>query len=727
VSSRRQISLFALCALLVAGEIHAKHRALLIGINDYTASRLGAPAPGAPQRGWVSLNGAVNDVETLKQMLILVYGVAPGEIVTLTDQAATREAILQSLKRLTASAAKGDVILFYFAGHGSQRTNSLSDEPDKLDEAIVPADSRLGVDDIRDKKLRGYFNDILDRGARLTVILDNCYSGSGARGLATGARARGVKRDLRDLADGTHYGPRPESRGALVLSAVEDTEVAREMRDAEGKFHGIFSWAWIRSLRDASSGEPAQETFLRAQARMRTEPPFQSPVMAGTPEAKLAPFLGTRIDRRDDRTVVAVGKVQGDSVVLQGGWANGLAAGTELHDPNSSTRLKIAEVRGLGQSIARVLSGPPPKTGALVEVVGWAAPPGPPLRVSISRAPASITSLKSFAKQLHAQAARREIRWVTNPIDSTPSHVLRWGGNGWEIAGPHGTIKQVGNDEAALGALARLPRGASLFVQLPAPTVMAHMIDAVSVAPDRADYILAGRYANQRLTYAWLRPLVGRRDQRKTGLPLQTRWSVSAPDLHKALTRLRKIHAWQTLESPPQARFPYRLQIRRMPNERLVGEGESIVSDVDYKLYLRGVVPLPAVVKKRYVYAFVIDSYGMSTLLFPSMGSGSVENRFPDDGRPMDIALDRSDFQASDPFGLDTYFLLSTDEPLPNPNILEWDGVRTPQRQPESALEQLLAMTASGTRSLSVITPANWSIERVTFESVRSRATKTTP
>ncbi|MEK6371965.1 MAG: caspase family protein [Acidobacteriota bacterium] len=720
-------SLLALCTLLIAGEIHAKHRALLIGINDYTASRLGTPAPGTPPRDWVTLNGAVNDVETLKQMLLLVYGVDPGEIVTLTDQAATRGAILQSLQRLVASAAKGDVILFYFAGHGSQRTNSLSDERDKLDESIVPADSPLGVDDIRDKELRVYFNRILDRGARLTVILDNCHSGSGARGLANGARSRGVKRDLRDIADRTKYGPRPEARGALVLSAADDTEEAREMRDAEGKFHGIFSWAWIRSLRDASSGEPAVETFLRAQARMRTEPPFQSPVIAGNPESKLAPFLGTRIDRRGDRTVVAVGKIQSDSVVLQGGWANGLAAGTELRDPKSATRLKITEVRGLGQSIARVIVGPRPETGALVEVVGWVSPPGPPLRVSMPRDSRAITSIASFAKGLNAEATRRGIRWVANPIDATPSHVLRWGGSGWEMVGPRGAVEDVGNDDAVMAAVAKMTPGISLFVQLPAPTVMADVIDTVSAAPDEADYILVGRYANQQLKYAWLRPLVKRRDQRQTGLPLQTKWTVSAPDLHKALTRLRKIHAWHTLESPPQARFPYRLQIRRMRDERLVGDGESIVSDVTYKLYLRGVVPLPPAVKKRYVYAFVVDSDGKSTLLFPASDSGSVENRFPDNGGPMDIPLQGSGFEAADPFGVDTYFLLSTDEPLPNPNILEWEGVRAPQWKPQSALEELLALTAAGTRSQSVLTPATWSLERVTYESIRSRATKTAP
>jgi hypothetical protein len=719
-----RLTFLSLCALLVAGDVHATHRALLIGINDYTASRLGVPAPGTPPRDWVTLNGAVNDVEVLKQMLLLVYGADPRDIVTLTDQAATRDAILQSLKKLVASTAKGDVVLFYFAGHGSQRVNSLSDERDKLDESLVPADSPLGVDDIRDKELRVHFNRILDRDAALTVILDNCHSGSGARGLATGARARGVKRDPRDIADRTNHGPRPETRGALVLSAAEDTEDAREMRDAEGKFHGIFSWALIRALRDASSGEAAMETFLRAQARMRTEPPFQSPVIAGNAAAKHAPFLGTRIDRRDDRIVVAVGKSQSDSVVLQGGWANGLAAGTELRDPKTPVRLKITEVRGLGQSIARVVSGPPPKTGALVEVVGWAVPPGPPLRVSIPRDSRTITSITTFAKALNAEATRRGLRWVANPIERTPSHVLRWGGGWWEMVGPRGAVERLGNDAAAMAAVAKLPPGTSLFVQLPAPAAMAGVIGTVSVAPDEADYILVGRYANQQLKYAWLRPLVNRRDQRQTGLPLQTKWTVSAPDIQKALMRLRRIQAWHTLESPPQTRFPYRLQIRRARDERLVGEGESIVSDTSYRLYLRGAMPLSPTVKKRSVYAFVVDSYGRSTLLFPPLDSGSVENRFPDSGRPMDIPLHGSEFEASDPFGVDTYFLLSTDEPLPNPNILEWDGVRAPQG-PKSPLEQLLELTASGTRSQSVLTPATWSIERVAFESIRSRATKT--
>lgn len=707
----------------MAVRAEAAHRALLIGINDYTASRLGTPIPN-PSRDWPNLAGAVTDVEILKQMLPQLYGVDPRRIVALTDQAATHDAILQELRQMTAATAKDDDVLFYFAGHGSQQRNSESEERDKLDETIVPADSRVGADDIRDKVLRVEFNRILARGARLTVIFDSCHSGSAARGLVTGARSRGIRPDLRDVADSRRYGPPPEAHGALVLSATEDAGEAHETRDALGRIHGVFSWAWIRSMRDATSGEPAADTFARAQARMRTEPPFQSPVIAGLPEAKLAPFLGKRVDRRGDVAVVGVGRVQGRSVVLQGGWANGLSPGMELREPVTQSRLKITEVRGLAQSTADVIEGGVPKTGALVEVIGWTAPPGRPLRVSMPRVPRPITVIESLARRAHAAAERRGVRWVANPIDSTPSHLLRWSGGGWEIVGPRGMIARIGSDDAAIAAIARLPAGTSLFVQFPAPTFMAAAIDAPSAPPDEADYILVGRFVQQKLKYAWLRPVVKRRDRRQSALPLQTAWTVSAPDLGKAIQRLRRIHGWLTLESPPQSRFPYRLEIRRKNDGRLVGDGESIIGETSYKLYLRGVVPMPAAVRKRYIYAFVLDGNGRSHLLYPPGEYGIAENRLPDAGAPMDIPLDGSAFEADEPYGIDTYMLLSTDEPLHDPSILEWDGVRRP-RAPRSPLEELLAMTVAGTRATEVVTPATWSIERLSRESVRARAPKT--
>ena len=140
-----------------------------------------------------------------------------------------------------------------------------------------------------------------------------------------------MRADLRDIADRTNYGPRPEDRGALVLSATQDTDAAWETRDDEGKMHGAFSWAWIRAMRDSSAGETAAETFARATARLRAERPYQEPVIAGTRDVTLSPFLGIRNDRRGDRTVIAWRRVRSDGTVfLQGGWANGLTVGCEL-------------------------------------------------------------------------------------------------------------------------------------------------------------------------------------------------------------------------------------------------------------------------------------------------------------------------------------------------------------------------------------------------------------
>ncbi len=232
-----------------------------------------------------------------------------------------------------------------------------------------------------------------------------------------------------------------------------------------------------------------------------------------------------------------------------------------------------------------------------------------------------------------------------------------------------------------------------------------------------------GRYASKRLAYTWVRPSVKKTDRRQTGLPLHTAWVQSESKLTQMLLSLRKIHAWQQLESPPLMRFPYTLGLRRSRDGELSRAG--VMGDEQYELVLRVIsTPFPPRVPPRYVYAFAIDSNGKSTLLYPPAGTGSVENRFPPAPPPTEIVLgDGSAFEIAPPYGVDTYFLLSTDEPLPNPWILEWDGVRAPPTQPVTPLDQILMLTGSGTRSKPLVTPSNWSIERMVVESLPPRAT----
>jgi hypothetical protein len=701
-----------LLAFLATVQIH--RHALLIGISDYTASHLTA-APrwkAAPARDiWPDLPGAVNDAAGIRDMITAQCGFDPLEIVTLTDQAATREAILQSIQsHLIDGVQKDDVVFFYFAGHGSQVRNSKSDEPDKLDESVVPADSRRGAPDIRDKELRRLFNEIIDRGAKLTVMIDACHSGSGARGLPTAARVRGIAPDLRDVADSGAYGPRPENRGALVLTASQDFGDASETPDHK---HGAFTWAWMRSLHAAAPGEPAMETFLRAQARLRGEMPFQDPVLAGNDEARRTPFLGAGPGTR--RAVVALQRIRSDgTAVIEGGWANGLDVGTVLRTAGTidGPRFLITSVDGLMRSTARISGAThriPP--GTLLEITAWAAPPAAQLAVWIPRTPASIDEIREIASAAERAAAKRGVRWIADPVVSSPKYVVRWNANAWELLHDN-TITRF---ESPVAAVAKAPAGSSLFLQLPAPAELADAIqfsgDAVIQTRD-AHYVLTGRFHNRQIEYAWVRPGVSRAEHRKTSLPARSKWlSYSIDDApafeYRALC-LHKILAWNELESPPHGRRPYRL---RLP-ERLTGSET-------YPLIIRATAEQAP---KRYIYVFAIDSYGQSSLLFPQ--SGSVENRFPigDDALP---EVELGHFRVTPPYGVDTYFLLTTEEPLANPWVLQWDGIRGDRPKTESALEEVLIRTSSATRSPArLTTPVEWSIEHVIVESVPPRRHK---
>jgi uncharacterized caspase-like protein len=736
-----------LCSLLIfalQAPAATHRRALLVGVDDYSASHL-APAAKfvpVPGRDYPNLAGAVNDVRDMAEMLVHLYGVERADIVTLTDQQATRDAILQAIEtHLLKPAAKGDVLLFYFSGHGSQVVNSRSAEADKLDESIVPADSRTGALDIRDKELSVRFNQILDRGARLTVILDSCHSGSGARGLPTGMRPRGVKLDPRDVADDTDEGRAPEERGALVVSAAEDYEIAWEASDEWGRLHGAFSLAWMHALRKASSGEPAIQTFLRAQARLRGKTPYQEPVLAGNAQARFSPFLGTRIDRRGDHTVVAVEKIRDDgTVVLQGGWANGLTAGCELRPlGGGEARLTVTAVRGLATSEAVPNQRRTPQSlqlGALLEVVGWAVPPGAPLRVSMPRAPISAEALRALARSLASAAKEHNVHWIADPLNATPMRLLRWQDDGWELLDGDGRMERLGDPMAAIGKIAA---GSSLFVQFPAPAAMLDRIGVHAAVetvkhPEQAEYVLVGRYAERKLQYAWVRPTVKASDLRKTSLPLRTSWSNlergnqgiadSAAALGDLVVRLRRIHDWNQLESPQSMALPYRLAILRARDGEEIHNG-ALIGGEKYGIVLRGTPPLPAQIEQRFIYVFTIDSFGRSVLLFPR-DHGTVENRFPlppAAGQsapypPVTIPLGPPElFEASPPFGIDTYFLLSTDLPLPDPWIVESDGVLV--RTPTTPLEKLLLANGRGSN---VVTYENWSIERLVCESVPRRA-----
>lgn len=263
-------------------------RALLVGINRYKA------VPG--------LQGSVNDVETMREILITRWGFQPRNITMLTDENATRDRILTTLVELVRVSGPQDTLYFHFSGHGSQVQDLNGDEEDGLDETLVPQDGRSGdVKDIVDDELDAIFSKL--RARSTLIVLDSCHSGTATRALDI--RARSVPQDMRidlyrtGVTGTTTRGIQPIKRSRfVVMGGAADNEEALD-GPVEGTYHGFFTYALSRSMTAAGSNASPKEIFAgvtrelgRIQATFgRTSMP--EPQLEGPPDALDRPLFAS--------------------------------------------------------------------------------------------------------------------------------------------------------------------------------------------------------------------------------------------------------------------------------------------------------------------------------------------------------------------------------------------------------------------------------------------------
>ena len=331
----RRVFLCGLLCVLWAPKAMADPRVLLVGVTDYP--------PAVTERAGV-LNGPGADVALMAEVFAAA-GVAPPDMTILSDrpdllpgpfQAAppTRAAILGALEALARTAASGDRIIVYLAGHGAQvPAGAASDEPDGLAEVFLPSDFSILADGthrnlIRDDEIGQHIDTIIAAGADVWLIADSCHSGSLRRSAGPNATARFVNlasrgasaEPLVDMA-----APQSARAGQFVgFYAAAAGALAYETQPAgAGTTHGLLTWTLAKALRTGGAQTYADLARILSAQLWQIGRGLAEPEVAG---ATGAPHMFADPARQSG--VHAVGF--GGRVVVRAGRLDGLLPGSRI-------------------------------------------------------------------------------------------------------------------------------------------------------------------------------------------------------------------------------------------------------------------------------------------------------------------------------------------------------------------------------------------------------------
>jgi hypothetical protein len=221
-------------------------KALLVGINIYK-----------PELD-TNLRGCVNDVETMRKLLVDNFGFNPENIRVLVDERATKQGILDRLKWLLNGSKEGDELVFYYSGHGSQVRDRNGDElDDQLDEILCPHD--LDWDDpLTDDILAALFKQ-LPEYVHLTMLCDSCHSGSISRSMSEIYRntSKSITAPF-DIRSRSYDKILPKNKMGkknkgtqrhLLMSGCKDNQTSADAY-IDGRYQGAFTWALTKTIRE---------------------------------------------------------------------------------------------------------------------------------------------------------------------------------------------------------------------------------------------------------------------------------------------------------------------------------------------------------------------------------------------------------------------------------------------------------------------------------------------
>ncbi|KAH8689814.1 caspase domain-containing protein [Talaromyces proteolyticus] len=325
-----------------------KHYAVLIGINYYTEK---------------PLYGCVRDVERLEQYLqskSTPIHIEKFIASTLTDSPSvlheppelwpTFENVTSCLQKIADLGQSGDWVYIQYSGHGTRIEGSS--EYSNTDTGDLALNLLDGNDIANLRYLRGlefasFLHRMVEKGVKLTVVLDCCFSGSVLRRKqAEKNSARFLDYDCEvDAAHPSNLDPSFIIRhkqnsvfrdgsmlpnwlihpvGYTILAACGPHEVAVELKFEDGTRNGALSYFLLRTLYQLGNGDRNnQSIYQHICAKFQASWPRQNPTFYGN---KNLSFFGQLTSNMDPTSIPVFRTDVG--LCLKAGQAHGISNGS---------------------------------------------------------------------------------------------------------------------------------------------------------------------------------------------------------------------------------------------------------------------------------------------------------------------------------------------------------------------------------------------------------------
>ncbi|KAJ3394664.1 Ca(2+)-dependent cysteine protease [Lobulomyces angularis] len=247
-----------------------RKKVLLIGINYF----------GQPD---VELKGCINDVKNMYKLVTTRWGYknTPEEMKILTDEKddpkklPTKANMLEAFKWLMEDVQAGDSLYIHYSGHGSQQEEDGDDyEEDGMDDTLVPLDfqenGQIVDDDLNDLLVKS-----LPEGAKLTVFMDCCHSGT-ILDLPYTFDKNGT------LSNDPKMGLLGASKGEIVMiSGCMETQTSADAKIA-GMATGAMSYALLKTIQDKGAKISGRQLLESIRDILRKKGYKQVPQLAAS-------------------------------------------------------------------------------------------------------------------------------------------------------------------------------------------------------------------------------------------------------------------------------------------------------------------------------------------------------------------------------------------------------------------------------------------------------------